>query len=72
MLLLSSEIFQWHDYSCEINEIVLSCTDDGHVLKALNTRAPETRDQVGQVIVSDVQVLKSGKSIRDNETQTID
>lgn len=36
--------------------------DDGRVLKALNTRAPETRDNVGQVIVSDVQVLKYGKS----------
>lgn len=35
--------------------------DDGRVLKALNSRAPESRDNVGQVIVSDVQVLRFGK-----------
>ncbi|XP_029677618.1 semaphorin-1A-like isoform X2 [Formica exsecta] len=40
-------------------------TDDGRVLKALNTRAPETRDSVGQVIVSDVQVLKFGQAVKE-------
>ena len=35
--------------------------DDGRVMKALNTRAPNTLNTVGQVIVSDVQVLKYGK-----------
>lgn len=48
-------------YFCEINEIYLLHTDDGRVLKALNTRAPESYDNIGQVIVSDVQVLKFGK-----------
>jgi semaphorin 6 len=47
----------------EINEIDLLHADDGRILKALNTRAPETRDSVGQVIVSDVQVLKFGKEL---------
>ncbi|GAB1869784.1 Sema domain-containing protein [Camponotus japonicus] len=40
-------------------------TDDGRVLKALNTRAPETRVNVSQVIVSDVQVLKFGQAVKD-------
>jgi len=35
--------------------------DDGRGLKALNTRAPESHDNVGQVIISDVQVLRFGK-----------
>ncbi|KAG5320912.1 SEM1A protein, partial [Acromyrmex heyeri] len=39
--------------------------DDGRVLKALNTRAPESYDNVGQVIVSDVQVLKFGQAVKD-------
>lgn len=54
-------IFRTIIYICKINEINLLHTDDGRVLKALNTRAPETRVNVSQVIVSDVQVLKFGK-----------
>ncbi|XP_071560925.1 semaphorin-1A isoform X1 [Temnothorax nylanderi] len=46
-------------------DILYIGTDDGRVLKALNTRAPESRDNVGQVIVSDVQVLRFGQSVKD-------
>ncbi|XP_025160638.1 semaphorin-1A [Harpegnathos saltator] len=46
-------------------DILYIGTDDGRVLKALNTRAPETRNNVGQIIVSDVQVLKFGQAVKD-------
>ncbi|KYQ46773.1 Semaphorin-1A [Trachymyrmex zeteki] len=46
-------------------DILYIGTDDGRVLKALNTRAPESYDNVGQVIVSDVQVLKFGQAVKD-------
>lgn len=38
-------------------------TDDGRVMKALNTRSPVSRNDSNQVIVSDVQVLKYGTYI---------
>lgn len=43
--------------------IFLQCStfsDDGRVMKALNTRSPVTRNESNQVIVSDVQVLRYG------------
>ncbi|XP_051164916.1 semaphorin-1A-like isoform X2 [Leptopilina boulardi] len=40
-------------------------TDDGRVLKALNTRAPYSRSNAGQNIISDVQVLKHGEAVKD-------
>ncbi|XP_076623586.1 semaphorin-1A isoform X3 [Colletes latitarsis] len=46
-------------------DILYIGTDDGRVLKALNTRAPDSMSNVGQVIVSDVQVLKYGQAIKD-------
>ncbi|XP_076224820.1 semaphorin-1A isoform X6 [Nomia melanderi] len=46
-------------------DILYIGTDDGRILKALNTRAPDSLSNVGQVIVSDVQVLKYGQSIKD-------
>ncbi|KAG5329524.1 SEM1A protein, partial [Acromyrmex charruanus] len=46
-------------------DILYIGTDDGRVLKALNTRAPESYDNVGQVIISDVQVLKFGQAVKD-------
>ncbi|XP_078033382.1 semaphorin-1A isoform X3 [Augochlora pura] len=46
-------------------DILYIGTDDGRILKALNTRAPDSLNNVGQVIVSDVQVLKYGQAIKD-------
>ncbi|XP_026671409.1 semaphorin-1A-like [Ceratina calcarata] len=46
-------------------DILYIGTDDGRVLKALNTRAPDSLSNVSQVIVSDVQVLKYGQAIKD-------
>ncbi|XP_053991231.1 semaphorin-1A-like isoform X1 [Hylaeus volcanicus] len=46
-------------------DILYIGTDDGRILKALNARAPESLSNVGQVIVSDVQVLKYGQAIKD-------
>ncbi|XP_061927760.1 semaphorin-1A isoform X2 [Apis cerana] len=46
-------------------DILYVGTDDGRVLKALNTRAPDSLSNVSQVIVSDVQVLKYGQAIKD-------
>ncbi|XP_076651758.1 semaphorin-1A isoform X1 [Halictus rubicundus] len=46
-------------------DILYIGTDDGRILKALNTRAPDSLNSVGQVIVSDVQVLKYGQAIQD-------
>ncbi|XP_043282573.1 semaphorin-1A-like isoform X2 [Venturia canescens] len=46
-------------------DILYIGTDDGRVLKALNTRSPDSLTEVGQVIVSDVQVLKYGQAVKD-------
>ncbi|XP_076300986.1 semaphorin-1A isoform X3 [Lasioglossum baleicum] len=46
-------------------DILYIGTDDGRILKALNTRAADSLNNVGQVIVSDVQVLKYGQAIQD-------
>ncbi|CAK9804222.1 SEMA-1A [Anthophora quadrimaculata] len=46
-------------------DILYVGTDDGRVLKALNTRAPDSLSNVSQVIISDVQVLKYGQAIKD-------
>ncbi|XP_066598820.1 semaphorin-1A-like isoform X2 [Prorops nasuta] len=49
----------------KLYDILYIGTDDGRVLKALNTLAPDTTSDVGQVIVSDVQVLKHGQAVKD-------
>nr|KAF7402193.1 hypothetical protein H0235_015529 [Vespula pensylvanica] len=46
-------------------DILYVGTDDGRVLKALNTRSPDSVTDVNQVIVSDVQVLKYGQAVKD-------
>ncbi|XP_074098835.1 semaphorin-1A isoform X1 [Cotesia typhae] len=46
-------------------DILYIGTDDGRVIKALNTKAPDSLTEVGQVIVSDVQVLRYGQAIKD-------
>ncbi|XP_076175638.1 semaphorin-1A isoform X3 [Ptiloglossa arizonensis] len=46
-------------------DILYIGTDDGRVLKALNTGALDSLVNVSQVIVSDVQVLKYGQAIKD-------
>ncbi|XP_011308479.1 semaphorin-1A isoform X2 [Fopius arisanus] len=46
-------------------DILYIGTDDGRVIKALNTKAPDSLTEVGQVIVSDVQVLRYGTAIKD-------
>ncbi|KAH0545685.1 hypothetical protein KQX54_002362 [Cotesia glomerata] len=46
-------------------DILYIGTDDGRVIKALNTKAPDSLAEVGQVIVSDVQVLRYGQAIKD-------
>ncbi|XP_046429152.1 semaphorin-1A-like isoform X1 [Neodiprion fabricii] len=46
-------------------DILYIGTDEGRVLKALNTQAVNTREKVAQVIVSDVQVLKYGQPVKD-------
>lgn len=64
IIIINNIYYVWNNndlYFCDINEIYLLHVDDGRVLKALNTRSPESRDNVGQVIVSDVQVLRFGK-----------
>ncbi|XP_044018703.1 semaphorin-1A-like [Aphidius gifuensis] len=46
-------------------DILYIGTDDGRVIKALNTQAPDSLDDVGQVIVSDVQVLRYDQPVKD-------
>ncbi|XP_012285377.1 semaphorin-1A isoform X2 [Orussus abietinus] len=46
-------------------DILYIGTDDGRVMKALNTKAPDSRVDVGQVVVSDVQVLRYGQAVKD-------
>ncbi|XP_057320124.1 semaphorin-1A-like isoform X1 [Microplitis mediator] len=46
-------------------DILYIGTDDGRVIKALNTKAPDSLAEVGQVIVSDVQVLRYGQAVKD-------
>ncbi|XP_012264819.1 semaphorin-1A-like isoform X2 [Athalia rosae] len=49
----------------KVYDILYIGTDDGRVLKALNSLASESRENVSQVIVSDVQVLKYGQAVKD-------
>ncbi|XP_015594724.1 semaphorin-1A isoform X2 [Cephus cinctus] len=46
-------------------DILYVGTDDGRVVKALNVQAPNSRENVAPVIVSDVQVLRYGQAIKD-------
>lgn len=64
-------ILKEYNLSYRFNEINFLHVDDGRVLKALNTRAAETRNNVGQVIISDVQVLKFGELLQNDHTNTI-
>ncbi|CAB0035211.1 unnamed protein product [Trichogramma brassicae] len=49
----------------KLYDILYIGTDDGRVLKALNTRSPVSRNDSNQVIVSDAQVLRYGQAVKD-------
>ncbi|XP_031787888.1 semaphorin-1A isoform X3 [Nasonia vitripennis] len=49
----------------KLYDVLYIGTDDGRVMKALNTRSPVSRNDSNQVIVSDVQVLKYGQAVKD-------
>ncbi|XP_034934112.1 semaphorin-1A-like isoform X2 [Chelonus insularis] len=46
-------------------DILYIGTDDGRVIKAPNIKTPNSTTEVGQVIVSDVQVLRYGQAVKD-------